>query len=201
MTITAILETVTSWVQDNVCNQLKLKAAPDNGEAVDEGYQHKLVTPTAFPLFIPTADRKPPACPATIPCCCVQILEGEDAPQKHSRAIKLRLCVATWSPGEHGRDNYLPDGSGGYYQSDATTFRKSEDGWRDAWNFADVAVAAIERAGTIGGLRAATELGIKFGPFTEQNAVPNLWPFWYAWVEFWIDSTISRTPSEYEEHL
>ena len=201
MTITAIVETVTSWVQDNVCNKLKLKAAPENGEAVDEGYEYKLVTPTAFPLFIPTADRKPKTCPATIHCCCVQILEVEDTPPKHSRAVKLRLCVATWSPGEHGRDNYVLDGSGGYRQSDATTFTKSESGWRDAWNFADVAIAELEKASTVGGLRAATELGIKFGPFTEQNAVPNLWPFWYAWVEFWIDAAVSRTSPDYSEYL
>lgn len=201
MTITSIVENVTSWAQEAICNQLKLKAAPDTGEAMDEGYEHKLVTPTAFPMFIPTADRKPPGCPATIPSCCVQLLEGEDTPTRHSRAIKLRLCVATWSPGEHGRDNFIPEGDGSFKQSDADTFAKSEDGWKDAWNFTDTAIAALEKAGTINGLRVATELGIKFGPFTEQNVVPNLWPFWYAWIEFWIDGAISRSPSEYETLL
>lgn len=63
MTITAIIETVTDWVQDNICNQLKLKAAPENGEAVDEGYEYKLVTPTAFPLFTLSSYKQPTGSP------------------------------------------------------------------------------------------------------------------------------------------
>ena len=62
MSIVNTLDSVTEWVQENICNGVTLKAPPESDQApTDAGYEYKRVTPTAFPLFVPLKDKLPPA--------------------------------------------------------------------------------------------------------------------------------------------
>ena len=75
------------------------------------------------------------------------------------------------------------------------------EGWRDAWNFVDTALRMIENAEYIGPLRVMKEDGITFGPVSEQDAVPDFYPYWFAWVEFSAEEPLTRTPKDYQHLL
>ena len=83
----------------------------------------------------------------------------------------------------------------------AAFFEKNGEGWRDAWNFVDTALRMIENAEYIGPLRVMKEDGITFGPVSEQDAVPDFYPYWFAWVEFAVEEILTRTPKDYQHLL
>lgn len=205
MAIVNSIETVREWLDENVCPLVKLKLPDDN--ATDASYPYKLVNPAAFSLFIPSKDRTPPKIAAPIPSVCVQIIQGEDDLIKHARGIKIRLCFCAWDPGCHGPDIFKPrgDGSGIYVQQyneeTSAYFEKNGEGWRDAWNFVDTALRLIENAEYMGDLRVVKEQGITFGPFTEQDAIPDFYPYWYAWAQFTVEEILTRNPQNYNHLL
>ena len=43
--------------------------------------------------------------------------------------------------------------------------------------------------------------GITFGPVAEQDAVPDFYPYWFAWAEFSIEETLTRNPKSYQHLL
>ena len=88
------------------------------------------------------------------------------------------------------------------YNSEAADFfQKNGEGWRDAWNFVDTALRLIENAEYIGDLRVIKELGITFGPVAEQDAVPDFYPYWFAWAEFSVEETLTRHAKNYDHLL
>ena len=205
MSIVNSIETVRGWLNTEVCPLVKLKLPDDN--ATDASYPYKLVNPAAFSLFVPSKDRTPPKVAAPIPSVCVQLTQGEDDLIEHTRGIKIRLCFSAWDPGYHGPDIYIPQGNGigiyiQQYNSEAADFfQKNGEGWRDAWNFVDTALRLIENAEYIGDLRVIKELGITFGPVAEQDAVPDFYPYWFAWAEFSVEETLTRHAKNYDHLL
>lgn len=205
MSIVNSIETVRGWLNTEVCPLVKLKLPDDN--ATDASYPYKLVNPAAFSLFVPSKDRTPPKVAAPIPSVCVQLTQGEDDLIEHTRGIKIRLCFSAWDPGYHGPDIYIPQGNGSgtyiqqYNSEAADLFQKNGEGWRDAWNFVDTALRLIENAEYIGDLRVIKELGITFGPVAEQDAVPDFYPYWFAWAEFSVEETLTRHAKNYDHLL
>lgn len=205
MSIVNSIETVRDWLTAEVCPLVKLKLPDDN--ATDASYPYKLVNPAAFSLFVPSKDRTPPNIAAPIPSVCVQIVQGDDDLLQSARDIKIRLCFSAWDPGYHGPDIFKPkgDGSGTYIQqyneAAASYFVKNGEGWRDAWNFVDTSLRLIENAEYLGDLRVIKEKGITFGPVTEQDAVPDFYPYWFAWAEFSIEETLTRNQKSYQHLL
>jgi len=45
------------------------------------------------------------------------------------------------------------------------------------------------------------EKGITFGPVAEQDAVPDFYPYWFAWAEFSVEETLTRNPKSYQHLL
>ena len=205
MSIVNSIETVRGWLNTEVCPLVKLKLPDDN--ATDASYPYKLVNPAAFSLFVPSNDRTPPKVAAPIPSVCVQLAQGEYDLIEHTRGIKIRLCFSAWDPGYHGPDIYIAQGNGSgtyiqQYNSEAADFfQKNGEGWRDAWNFVDTALRLIENAEYIGDLRVIKELGITFGPVAEQDAVPDFYPYWFAWAEFSVEETLTRHAKNYDHLL
>lgn len=205
MSIVNNIETVREWLSSTVCPMVKLKLPDDN--ATDASYDYKLVNPAAFSLFVPSKDRTPPKVPAPIPSVCVQLVQADDNLVQSARSTKIRLCFSAWDPGYHGRDIYTPkgDGSGTYIQQHNEAakafFVKNGEGWRDAWNFVDTALQMIENAEYIGPLRVIKENGISAGPIAEQDAVPDYYPYWFAWVEFSVEEALARSPQHYQHLL
>lgn len=205
MSIVNSIEVVREWLDKNVCPYVRLKLPDDN--ATDASYPYKLVNPAAFALFVPSKDRMPPKVAAPIPSVCVQIVNGEDDMISAARSIKIRLCFSAWDPGYHGKDIIMPKGNNGEeniqkYNEEATAyFQKNGEGWRDAWSFVDTALRAIENAEYMGDLRVRKEEGITLGLISEQDAVPDFYPFWFAWAEFSIEEHLTRNPKSYNHLL
>ena len=208
MTVVEIVDQVTAWAQKEICDKVRLKMPPENDKDSDSaGYEYTTVTPTAFSLFIPSKEKLPPAVLSPIPSLCVRILEGEDSLTDKSGRITLEFCLCTWNPGIHGQDILFPDEKDhsivhqwkgaeaeAYYQ-------RHYEGWRDAWNWVDVTLRALESHLDINGIEIDQSAGIKFYPMKEQEAIPDFYPFWFACVQFGVRRPLVRNIPSYQHLL
>lgn len=209
MTLVQSIDKVVAWLAENVCPQIELKLPDDYRN--DAGYDVKFVHPAAFPLYVPGKERLPPSVPAPIPSVCVQLMEGSDDLLKKERRLQIRLCLACWNPGEHGlevlkaRRNKNALGGYSYYTTDgeaAQTYQRNMDGWRDAFNFADLVLREIEGTEYIAGHRLVKESGIKYGLFTEEGNIWDYYPYWHNWITFTLEAgVVAKTPDIYKNLL
>ena len=42
---------------------------------------------------------------------------------------------------------------------------------------------------------------IKYGPLTEQESIPDFYPFWFAWVSFKINYPLVRNVEDFHKFL
>ena len=205
MSIVKILDDVTKWAQQNICSKIELKVPPKNTEPNDDEYEYKTANPVAFTMFVPAEDRLPKNIPTAFPSLCVRFIEGEDDVSKNKGTIGIQFLLSVWNPGTHSADRIaMQDGDPfkwGKDQSAERQFERNGDGWRDVWNFADIAVQEIERAGDISGCAIDRTIPVKFGPLTEQEAVPDFYPFWFAWVSFQLSYPLRRNIDDLQEFL
>ena len=210
MTLTTIIENVAQWAQAAICDGLKLKLPDDDRN--DASYPGEFVTPTAFPMFVPARDRLPPNVAAPIPSLCVQFKDGKDELVGGKRTVRLRLSLATWSPGEHGTEVVVPEtdlsrpGSVRYRRKtghDLASYARNMEGWRGVMNFADRTLEALESAEFIVGLRLKKEgEGITFGSFTQEGQIWDFYPYWFLWVDVTLEcGVVHKTPDIYKNLL
>ena len=197
MSIVNTIERIRVWAETEICSKVELKL-PDDKQAA-EGYPYKLVTPAAFAMFTPTSDKLPPNIRAPVPSVCVRLVELTDTAGPtgggRSRQYKIVLAFSTWDPGPHGMDTFVQAEPGTFVHLDKDTakaFQKADMGWRDAWNFVDVAMRALETTPDIGGLHIVEGDGIKCGPAVAQDGVFDFYPYWYAWIEFFAEEPVLR---------
>lgn len=208
MTTKKIIEGITDWVQEAICGKIELKVPDDN--ANDDGYNIKRVHPVAFPLYLPAKDRIPPGIVAPIPSITVQMMEGSDNIKDKERKMKIRLCLATWNPGKHSGETMIPtenpNALGGYsYTQESTTeemYQRNGDGWKDLYNFQDVALSALESTQFIAGARISQDDPVNYGPFIEDGTIWDYYPYWHGWISFTIIcGTGMKTPDTVRELL
>jgi hypothetical protein len=76
------------------------------------------------------------------------------------------------------------------------------DGWRDAWNFVDIALRAVESTVVIGNeFTIDRSSPVKYGPLVEQDAIVESYPFWYAWISFKVNYNLRRNVAELQNLL
>ncbi len=201
MTTKDIIEGVTSWVAENICTKIQLKLPDDS--ANDGRYRVQMVAPAAFPLFVPAKDRIPPNVKAPIPSIAVQLLEGSDQLATGERRLKLRLCLSTWNPGTHPGETLHPiedvDALGGYkYETnpEGETYNRNSDGWKDLYNFQDIALRELESAELFAGVRVDNMEPITYGPFSEDGVIWDYYPYWCGWISFSVVCGVPYKKSE-----
>lgn len=191
MSVVHLIDTLTEWARQNVCEHIQLKVPPANEtDAVDAGYRYELATPTAFPMYVPTAEKLSPPVHSPFPSLCVRFMTGQDEPAAGRGFVDVQFCFSTWDPGLHDKDIYVltkEDPERWKRGEVEEHFRRTGDGWRDAWNFVDIALRAVESVTNIGGYMIDRSTPVKFGPLTEQEAIPDLYPFWFAWISFRVN--------------
>lgn len=208
MSVVTTIDDVTAWVQKNICANIRLKVPPENEtDPMDEeaAAAYQLVQPAAFAMYVPTAEKLPPGIVSRIPSICVRVVEGEDDMKAREGTIRFQLMFSAYDPGTHGKDVFNQDGQGCFVQwngieADAY-FRRNGDGWRDAWNMVDIALAAVESAPNVGGLCLDASQPISFGALKDQEGIPDFYPYWFAWVEFSLSRKLMRHTSEYDNLL
>lgn len=192
MTTKQIIEDITLWVQENICGNIELKLPDDDKN--DGCYELQKVKPAAFPLFVPAKDRMPPNVQAPVPSIAVQILEGKDNLKKGERRIRIRLCLSTWNPGIHPGEKLRKVKSktafGGYTykrgDESEEQYKRNSEGWKDLYNFQDIALSELEKAEFFAGVRIDMEEPITYGPFTEEGVIWDYYPYWNGWIAFTV---------------
>lgn len=205
MSVVHLIDTLTTWAQQNVCEKIKLKVPPANeGEAVDEDYVYQLANPAAFPMYVPTSDKLPPDIPSPFPSLCIQLVDGQDSLEEGAGFVDVRFTLSAWDPGTHGKDLIAPTTSDWSQWAEVGAepyFRRNGDGWRDVWNFLDIARMAVENVTSIDGYTIDRATPITFGPMTEQEAIADLYPFWVAWLQFRVSYKLVRNIENLQEFL
>ena len=205
MDIVQIIDDVVQWAQENICNKVQLKVPPENdADAVDENYKYELVTPTAFALFVPQKDKTPPKVKSPIPSLCVRFVEGEDLLDGSGGSIGIQFMLSTWDLGTHSFDLFYPTDQPNVFRRDdgkVPIFQRNYDGWRDAWNFLDVARRELENTSNVAGYAIDIESGIHFGPLEEQDGTNDFYPFWFCWINFSLNYPLIRNMRDCTEYL
>lgn len=199
MSVVHLIDTVTEWARQNICEHIALKVPPENTEPNDGNYAFELAKPAAFPLYVPSLEKAPPNVHFTTPSLCVRFMEGSDVQASGKGYVDLQFVFSTWDPGYHSKDEFQPNGNGTFRRgaSSPTHFQRSVDGWRDAWNFVDIALRAVENTVIIGnGYTIDKETPVKFGPLVEQDTIVDFYPFWFAWISFRVNYDLRRNVAE-----
>lgn len=205
MTNTEIIEGLRAWIDENICSKVKLKVPTDSSV----GTNVQLTKPAAFALFVPAKDRIPPSVAAPIPSICVQVMEAKDRMIEHKRLMKIRLAIACWNPGRQSGEIFVPHEAEeapfgvAFTKGESTnSYARNLDGWKDLWNFMDVALREIENAEFFAGIRLIKEQDIEFGPFVEEGAIWDYYPYWNSWISFNIEAgLVNKTPKSYQDLL
>ena len=192
MSIVKILDDVTAWARQNICSKIELKVPPKSTEPNDDAYEYKTANPVAFTMYVPTEDKLPKNIPSAFPSLCVRFMEGDDDLSNMTGTIGIQLLLSVWNPGTYSED-WLANPSG--------QFERNGEGWRDAWNFTDIAVQAVESVTNISGYEIDRSIPVKYGPLTEQEAIPDFYPFWFTWVTFQLKYPLMRKIEDVQEFL
>lgn len=191
MTIARTIDLICDWLNAGVCQEVELKKPATDKEPTDINYDYQLVHPYAFPLYLPTKDNLPPNAECTFPSICVQLEYGTDT--SNNREMNISLGFGAWTPGIHPKDWIIPEDGEDY---DTETFKKSMEGWRDLWNFADRTITAIEQTTYIGQDESekveVMKDGMEFGPYKEEDSIPSFYPHWFGYFKFRVRSTLLR---------
>ena len=205
MTIVNILDDVTEWARENICSQIELKVPPKGTGPNDDDYDYKTAHPVAFTMYVPTEDKLPKDIPSAFPSLCVRFLEGEDDLSNMKGTLGIQLLLSVWNPGTHSSDLFVPQQDELFSwqaQKDGNVkFDRNGDGWRDIWNFTDIAVRAVESVTNISGYKIDRSVPVKFGPLTEQEAISDYYPFWFTWVTFQLTYPLLRKIENVQEFL
>lgn len=203
MSVVHLIDTLTEWAQLNVCNNIKLKVPPENTEANDAQYEYQTENPVAFPMYVPTSEKLPPTIHSPFPSLCVRFIEGEDTMADRSGFVNVQFCFSAWNPGRHGPDLLHPLGNNTFARAinGKGEFQRNADGWRDVWNFVDIALRAVESVTSIGDYTVDRTTPVKFGPLVEQEAIADYYPFWFAWISFRVNYPLLRNNPNTEKFL
>ena len=188
MTIVTTIDSICDWLNTKVCPNIGLKKPPKDGSATNAKYEYELVHPHAFPLYLPTKDKLPPAVETKLPSICVQLEYGNDTTD--NREMSISLGFGAWNPGIHPDDWIIPDGT---EAENADVLSNEAEGWRDLWNFVDYTVTAIEQSTYLGeNVEVVRSENIEFGPYKEQDSIVSYYPFWFAYTTFKVRSSLFR---------
>lgn len=186
MAVVQDVQCVMDWLAEEVCPKVSLKAVPEDWRDEDGSrYDYQLVRPVVHGMYWPTGPQMvAPPYLFSHPGVLVQVTDGEDSIAERTESVTVRLHLSAWNPGLHGRDVWEPSPDGGFVRREADEFAPSyDDGWRDAWSFVDVVVRELRNARDVHGLTVDRSQPVRFGPYSEQGSIPDLYPFWFAWVE------------------
>lgn len=206
MNIVQIIDDVTSWAQENICNLVQLKVPPtEDTEPIDGQYEYELAHPSAFALYVPSKDKLPENLKSEIPYLSVRFVEGADqldAGGGRGGSITLQFILCTWDPGLHSKDIFRYQGGMSYSNDEPPgQFVRSGEGWRDAWNFLDTARRVIESNTYVAGYEMDVNSGVHFGPWEEMDGSNDFYPFWLSWVQFTLNYPIVRNVEAFNEYL
>lgn len=188
MTIVQSLETLAKWLQENVCPKLTFKRPSDTRQ--DTYYDYEEVHPTAFAMFLPGSDKLSSGADSQCPYILVQLVDGSHDLINPKGRLEVQLSFMVWEPGIHPDENGMREG-----------YKRTADGWKDVWELLERTVAEIENAEYLNGLRFVKENGVKYGQFSKDGQIADMYPYYYAWATMTIERGVNRIDAAYSEFL
>lgn len=206
MSVVHVIDTVTEWARGNICDKILLKQPPTDLEGPEDGaYEYTRVHPAVFSMYVPTTEKLPPNIHAPFPNLCVGLTQGQDETAANKGYVDLQLSFSAWNPGVHGRDVLKPVGDNSFRvwseEEAKTYFQRTGTGWRDVWNFVDIALRAVESVTHIGGYTIDPATPVKYGPMPPQEGIPDFYPYWFAWISFRVTYPLRRNISSLQNFL
>ena len=204
MSVVHIIDALTNWAREHICKEIKLKVPPaDETEPMDTEYIYQLANPAAFPMYIPTGDKFPNGIHFSHPSLCVRFLSAQDDLAQKIGGMDVQIVFCVWDPGKHSEDIFHPNGDGSFRRQEAaeTEFEQDGLGWRDVWNFVDLAVRKLESADHIGPCTIDKSVPFEYGPVKVDEAIADFYPFWYAELSFHVTYPLMRNNEEYDQYL
>ena len=203
MSVVHTIDTLTDWARENICKEIKLKVPPENTEAMDSNYKYKLANPTAFPMYIPTGDKLPRNILSEHPSLCVRFFSAQDDLSTKTGAMDVQIVFCVWDPGLHREDVFVPNGDCSFSRQDAAgaEFERNGSGWRDVWNFVDLAVRKLTSVNSIGNCIIDKNTPFEYGPAKVDEAIADYYPYWYAELTFRVTYPLLRYNEELENNL
>lgn len=203
MSVVHVIDTLAAWAEENICKSVELKMPPKNLEANDAGYSYETVKPTVFPMYVPTSEKLPPSIHSPYPSLCVRFVKGADDISASKGYLDVQFCFSAWDPGTHGQDVFHPAGDLSFKKQGPVyaEYERNGNGWRDVWNFVDTALRAVESVTNIGGYTIDRATPVEFGPLTEQESIPDFYPFWFAWLSFRVNYPLQRNIEDLQQYL
>lgn len=185
-TIAESVEAVASWLEERVCPRIALKR-PAPGRDFDTA-PPEWATPAVYRMFLPpvtdpaTSERRSLHPSITVMATC------DERPAEASSRLAFTLAIGTWNPGTHAAESADPD---------APALAGAGDGWRDGLDAAELVVREIRRSPVIGGVLAVDlSPGIQIGPWDENGALVDFYPYYYTKVAF--SATAGTAPASFE---
>lgn len=191
MEINEVIDNLTAWAQENLCNNTELLKPP--AKSGDMSSDYELVTPKAFPLYVPTKDLKgqlPPDVSFQLPSICVQLVKGSDDMAQNERSIELRLSFSAYRPGTFTEDK---EGN--------VVFERNSDGWKDLWLWVSKSINKLQTDMYIEGVRIEKTTPITYGHFQIDENLVEAYPLWYAWINLTVTCGIKAKHNTYNEYL
>lgn len=180
---------VMDWLDSTVCPLVRLKLPDDSDQ--DSDYPFRTVHPAVLGMYWPTSrEQLPPGVHDVQPGILVQVVEGTETFSDHLTRTRIRLHLSAWNPGHHGPDTWVPKAEVGenglrFERVERKIFRPGYDeGWRDAWNFLDTVRREVRNAPSFGRASLDRTEPVTFGPYAQQGAIIDLYPYWFCWLEF-----------------
>ena len=190
MQLNEVIDNLTAWVQENICDGMEFLKPSDSGMSTN----YELVTPTAFALYVPPKDQLPPDVDQQLPSVCVQLKEGTDDMEKNKRSLKFRLAYSTYRPGHFEE---VTDTEG----NTSVEFTRDANGWKDLWLWVSKSIHKIQSEMYIEGVKVERSTPIKYGHFQIDDNLVEAYPLWYAWIELTVTCGISSKSNSYNNYL
>lgn len=208
-TVVEVIDLITEWAKAEICSKIRLKMPPkDDKESNSEGYDYTQIEPACFPFFFPSKDKLPPSIQSPFPALCVRIIEGSDDLTANASSIVIEFCFSTWSTGTHGKDILIPDKENNLHFKEWNNkeaeqyFISNFGGWRDCWNWVDIALRAVRNSATIKEkVQIDRNTPVTYGAYTDQEDTIFNYPFWFAWLRFAVKRPLIKNIKEYNDLL
>lgn len=168
MTTMKIIENVQKFLEDNVCNTIRLKCPYDN-----DTERFELINPVVYPVYMPLKRQLPPGIKSAIPCLVVGFDEAEDDGQE--TGVKIRILAGVYDPGTHVSDG------------DEVMCVPDTNGWCDLINLLDRTRAEICKSRLLN--NTGIQYPVKWGVYQQDEQMfPDLNPYYFGWMSFSVSA-------------
>lgn len=207
MTTVNAIDIISDFLKNNVCNELKY-LLPDKKDARE--YIPKMVSPQVFQFYEPDKERVPPGIEYTCPSVVVQLQKRSDNVKTGVSQFDIQLSFTTWRLGQYITQNNvsledITQNEEGvdiaFVGNNESSFVRNEEGWRDVYHFLETTKDAIVKVGKIKDLKLKLDENINSGPFTQDGALIDHYPYYHAWLTLSFETVVTPVLRDIEEFL